>query len=143
MSSIFIKYGIMAQTGEEPAGPKAFVVDDVLPATTDLKIAWTTALNSNDWYPAANTNIVETSTGGFLLYSEDDFFRSLYYSPGSTPLYLFDSYESSCGDENDAPCDTYKYFILDTSGMNETQRTITYVDSVAATVGLTYEDLNA
>ncbi len=143
---------------EEPAGPQSFVKNGVLPATEELKIAWTEEWISN-WpsagYPSEGANplnegrIYFKTTNDYFWLSRvtcDDFgsSRAGFVNDGiETDIYTSYDWTDNCGSSANASCETTKYVIYDTSDWSEAERTIKAVDDAADDVGLTYEDLNA
>ena len=140
-------------------GGTAFVANDVLPATTDLKIAWTTELADWDaafveydffvmteaqYFVFGTYSFLPLSSNGTYLLSLDsgDYVRYGINS-SMTDLYNWTTgYISSCGVDNDASCSTNEYFMLDTSSWTLSQRTIDSIQTEVTTYGLTWEDLN-
>lgn len=129
----FYKLDIQMFAGTE------FVVDDVLPATTQLKIAWTN-----------NTAIIDA------LYTPQDvvsLVSSVIYFNQEGPMgdaYIFTIFDTdiasdiaSIGPSFYSTYETDKYVIVSTDGWTEQQRKITQVSAMADTIDLTYEDLNA
>jgi uncharacterized repeat protein (TIGR02543 family) len=106
---------------------KIFEVNDVLPATTQLRISWEnhTFLGGDTYYYIETDN----NPRKYLVYVFDDFPASIeitirLYQPDQSPtLNLY----------ND------KYYIIDTSTWSESERTISFVDSYFS--DFTYEDI--
>lgn len=129
---------------EEPVDyPKVFQVGDVLPATENLKIAWTDSdiKNNNPW--------------GDIVKTDNDNIEFIYWVDG---LIIIDdvaindvdwetwesTYRSVCGIDGNQYCGTEKFVVTDTSDWSESERTISTVNEEwTDDVGLTYEDLDA
>jgi uncharacterized repeat protein (TIGR02543 family) len=141
----------ISETGlayEDIDNSQEFVEGELLPASPSLKILWDLALD--DWpYDNANPFIGTTPPAGhttnyFTIESyedvEDKAIRHTEWTYSDT-LYN-NGYNSLCGLENDSSCSTYKFFVIDTYGWTDAQRTLTDVMTVqVGWTGLRYEDL--
>ncbi len=139
---------------------KLFVVNDILPATTQLRISWERPLEDWLWVKSWGTTTVTWVDVGV---SEIRYrLRSMKFSNvvrirtedrstiPYTVVYLWDDdigYYSICGTGADESCETTKHIIIDTSDWTEDERIISFVDTTCggdspADYGLRYLDLN-
>ena len=141
MLSILLCFGFMLSPEVHASGPKAFEVNDVLPATTQLKISWTSSLidytNSID-----GTFIIQTSS-----WSK---FRIEIYNKASGKRFKVDVngistyiFEDETFPNFISPYTDFggiqPYIIIDISSLSEVDRTIKIADNIP----LVWEDLNA
>ena len=106
-------------------GPKVFEVDDVLPATTQLKIAWYI-----DEYADPEDSIIKTTSNYLWIVGEIEYEDGARMFIKVNNVIIVDKYTSS-GSQ-----------IIDTSSWSEAQRTVT-VCSLSSNIDITWEDLNA
>ena len=124
--------------------PKAFAVNDVLPATTQLKIAWTETDSDGFAYESA-INLITMDSSFHLVRAGNVGMKTITYI-NDVGVVEFDfgntTWLSNCGDAGTSSCGTDKWVIIDTSDWNESKRTIASVHSWLDGLGLTYEDLD-
>ena len=105
-----------------PMSPKAFVVDDILPATTQLKISW----ENHTFIGGDVTYSIELMTGAYIEVRDD------YPEMVIIKIFL---------DAQNVLYAAYRdgFYIIDTSSMSENSRTIKTVDSYFS--AFTYQDV--
>ena len=125
--SIFLCFGFTLSTEvhAQGDGPKLFEVDDVLPATTQLKIAWYI-----DEYADPEDSIIKTTSNYLWIVGEIEYEDGARMFIKVNNVIIVDKYTSS-GSQ-----------IIDTSSWSEAQRTVT-VCSLSSNIDITWEDLNA
>ena len=116
--SILLCFGFMLsfEVHAQGDGPKHFEVNDILPATTQLKISWENHTFIGDGY-----HFIRLNNSAFIRVLNNNITILL---PGQDPLNF---------DDEDMFC------IIDISSYSETERTITSVDSYFS--DFTYEDI--
>jgi len=112
-------FTLTSEVHAQGGGPKAFEVNDVLPATTQLKISWVSFKSTY-----MENVFVSTSSGFDLIYEWED--NNFCLNVNNQDVYMNKT--------------TYPggNVIIDTSSWSEAKRTIAYVDSLV----FTWEDLN-
>ena len=133
--SLLLCFGFALSTEVHASGPKIFEVNDVLPATTQLRISWDSGLSS---FLNSGTYMIETIaqpliTIGYHPEYEVNVFMIHDIPAGS--IYM-DGWMSPYTDYSGG----HNYIILDTSTWEESRRTIFSIDDLDC---LYWEDLNA
>ena len=132
---------VRMRSGEKVEKIKEFAVNDIIPATTKLKISWDSPVLSNWRIGYTGTPIRIVGVGAnmdfFIRYHEESI------TILSTMVVQDVAWESVCGDSGIEYCVFERYVIVDTSRLSLTQRTITSTqDDILTATGLLYEDLN-
>ena len=131
---LLLCFGFALSTEVHASGPKLFEVNDVLPATTQLRISWDSGLSS---FLNSGTYMIETIaqpliTIGYHPEYEVNVFMIHGIPDGS--IYM-DGWMSPYTDYSGG----YNYIVIDTSSWYESERTIYSIDDLDC---LYWEDLN-
>ena len=146
---LFLNNNVSASSvgGEEvklySTGPKAFEVNDILPATTLLKVSWTSSLITYINSLSGEFLQVETSAWNkfnFQIYnaSGEKGFQCNVNGVSTSIITDHPSFPNFISPYTDFGGD-HPYIIVDTSLLSEIDRTITIADNIP----LVWEDLNA
>ena len=115
---------------------KAFAVNDVLPATTQLRISWDKETLENDYLWLSSTlNIKSENNEFYIQHYYDESFHWLCVF-GYNPSFGYDLYGPNYDtftEEWKEPYTEQNYIVIDTSNWSESKRTISLVQMNAFT----------
>jgi len=123
----------------EPTGPKAFVVGDVLPATTQLKISWDDTFDYTDY---DSLSVIRSIKYPFIVVGYEEGYATYLFEiqiPRADTIYIVNSVWKSPYSEYGGSGQSY--VIIDISHLSEEERTIDSNSDIIT--GLYWEDLNA
>jgi uncharacterized repeat protein (TIGR02543 family) len=124
--SLFINFKVSDKIEVHASGPKIFEVNDVLPATTQLRISWNSNIDSyfsHDEYYYIKNNLNDELISIFNV----DFYIN------NIPIYSSDSWIS--------PYESQSYIDLDTTSWSSDKRTIKFIEYTRSEDPFSWEDL--
>lgn len=131
----------MSSGGKGKIGPMPFIVGDIIPSTTQLKVSWDEERYSLFAYleiltDSDNFAFLEDSAanwnGGIIEFYTGQAYKEIINLSG---------WRNVCGMNGDENCGTTPFVILDTTSLTKAQRTISKVHNKVGELGFIYEEV--